>query len=576
MKKKRFFISLFALSLLTMTSSAQVLFDGKKPAVDNLTNTWLLSVPKSAFGTDYTMPVTLDTTTTQITINGEVVTDSYTFTEIQPGASYHICEINGTDTTEADIQFTYWPVLQLYGDLSKTPYVHGRVIYTHPDSVSQEDISSRLRWAGSSTAEKSRHKHSFHLKFYNEDGSKKNMSFFGLRKDFHWRLDAGQIDFSRVRNRVAKDIWAEFASAPYYAAIEPKTPRNYVRGDFVEVFLNDNYNGIYCLNEHMDRQQLKLKPYDYDNKVFHGGLWKAMQVTMTTYFKLCPTITPTQKNWIQFFVKYPNIDDVNPTNFQTLRDIMYNTMHAGLGNFVKDAKRYYDVPVFRDYYLFVYVVGAIDNVGKNIYYACYDVESDPRLTPVIWDLDCTQGQFWSNEGSNYHHALTSPEFNSYDHLKEHLVFQYLCESDSSFHGLATERYWQLRNTTFSPDSIIARYEAYFNDMKSSGADRREITRWSHDKDLGYYELNFDNELEYLRDWWTRRIAYLDNNIFTPYPKGDVNFDRTVDIDDIADLIGYLLSISDREINTYKADRDENGTIDVDDVAAIIDEILSVD
>ena len=56
----------------------------------------------------------------------------------------------------------------------------------------------------------------------------------------------------------------------------------------------------------------------------------------------------------------------------------------------------------------------------------------------------------------------------------------------------------------------------------------------------------------------------------------MNFDRAVDIDDIADLISYLLSISDRDINTYKADRDENGTIDVDDVAAIIDEILSVE
>ena len=43
------------------------------------------------------------------------------------------------------------------------------------------------------------------------------------------------MDFARVRNRVAKDIWAEFAHKPYYAAYETKTPYNYVRGDFVEV-----------------------------------------------------------------------------------------------------------------------------------------------------------------------------------------------------------------------------------------------------------------------------------------------------------------------------------------------------
>ena len=575
MKKMRFYISLLMMSLLTMTLSAQVLFNGKKPAVDNLTHTWLLTVPQSAFATDYTMSVTLDSTVTQCTINGEDVTTSYTFANIQPGTSYHISEITGADTIEANIQFTYWPVIQLYGNLSKTPYVNGRIIYTHPDSVSQENIKSRLRWAGSSTAEPSRNKHNFHLKFYNEDGTKKNMSFFGLRSDFHWRLDAGQIDFSRVRNRVAKDIWAAFASAPYYASIEPKTPRNYVRGDFVEVFLNDQYYGIYSLNEHMDRQQLKLKPYDYENHVFHGGLWKPMQATWCTKFRSCPTFDATQKNWNQFFVKYPNIDDVNPTNFQTLRDIMYRTMYSGLANFEKYAKKYYDVPVFRDYYLFVYLIGAADNIGKNIYYACYDAESDPRLTLAIWDLDCSQGQFWSNEGSNYHHSLVNPEFDSAEHLKEHLAIEYMCESDPSFHGLATERYWELRNTTFNPDSIIARYKAYFDRMKSCGADRREITRWSYNKDLGYYELNFDNELVYLRNWWTRRIAFLDNNIFIPYPKGDVNFDYSVDIDDVTVLIKYLLATSDQSINTYKADHDESGVIDVDDVAAIIDQILKI-
>ncbi len=110
----RFYISLLMMSLLTMTLSAQVLFNGKKPAVDNLTHTWLLTVPQSAFDTDYTMSVTLDSTVTQCTINGEDVTTSYTFANIQPGTSYHISEITGADTIEANIQFTYWPVIQLY------------------------------------------------------------------------------------------------------------------------------------------------------------------------------------------------------------------------------------------------------------------------------------------------------------------------------------------------------------------------------------------------------------------------------------------------------------------------------
>ena len=567
-------LTLLAALVLATMSSAQVLFNGKKAAVDNLTGTWLLSVPDSVFGTDYTATVTLDETVTQCTIEGTEVTDSYTFNDIQPGATYHLQAVANGSTISGDIQFTYWPVIQIYGNFVKRPYYQGKVIYTHPDSCMQEAIISRVRWAGSSTAESDRKKHNFHLKFYNEDGSKKNMSFFGLRSDFHWRLDAGQVDFARVRNRVSKDIWVSFAHEPYYASYEPKKPRNYIRGEFVEVFLTDQYMGIYSLNEHMDRQQLKLKQYDYENGVFHGGLWKPMKWTYTTVFCNDPAVNATQKVWDQFYVKYPNIDDVNPTNFKTLYDAVQFTLYSSDQEFVDSAKYYFDIPVLRDYYLLTILLQAPDNVGKNVYYACYDVATDKRLTMAIWDLDCTQGQFYINTGNYYHHPMVGPEVDfRNEQMKSHLVFNRLWTLEPSFHGLATERYWELRNTTFNPDSIIARYQAYFDDMKRCGANRREIARWSHGTDLAGHELNFDNELIYLRDWWTRHIAYLDNKVFIPYPEGDVNFDRKFNIQDFTTLISYLLGTND-EINVNKADIDKNGEINIHDLTQMINLLLS--
>lgn len=556
--------------LLAITTSAQIQFNGKNAAIDNLTGTWLLTVPEEAFGSDYTAAISLDETVTQCSIDGEDVTDSYTFGNVQPGATYHLQALVGTDTVNANIQFTYWPVIQIYGSYVKRPYYQGSVTYTHPDSIEQQTIRSRVRWAGSSTAEPDRKKHNFHLKFYNEDGSKKDMTFFGLRHDFHWRLDAGQVDFARVRNRVSKDIWASFAHAPYYAAYEPKTPRNYVRGDFVEVFLNDEYMGIYSLNEHMDRQQLKLKQYDYEKGEFHGGLWKPMKWTYSTVFCNNPAFDPTQKSWDSYYVKYPNIDDVNPTNFQTLYDAIKFTLYSSNRDFVDSAKYYFDIPVMRDYYLFTILLQAPDNIGKNLYYACYDVATDKRLTMAIWDLDCTQGQYYINTGSWYHHSSVGPEVDFRNNqLKSHMMFNRLWTLDPSFHGLATERYWELRNTTFNPDSILARYEAYFAEMKRCGADKREIARWSYGSDLAGRELNFDNELIYLRNWWTRHIAYLDNNVFIPYPEGDVNFDYTVDITDLTILINYLLDSQGKAINVNKADMDKNGTLSIHDLVHII-------
>ena len=566
-------ITALAAILLAFTASAQIRFDGKQAAIDQLTGTWLLSVPEGVFGTDYHASVTLDSMVTKCFIDGSMVTDSYTFPNIQPGKSYPLELIFMADTVKANIQFTYWPVIQIYGTFIKRPYSNGTVIITYPDSSLQEPISSRVRWAGSSTAETNRKKHNFHLKFYNEDGSKKDMSFFGLRSDFHWRLDAGQVDFARVRNRVAKDIWAAFATAPYYASYEPKTPRSYVRGDFVEVFLNDEYMGIYSLNEHMDRQQLKLKPYDYENKVFHGGLWKPMKWTYTTIFYSLPQITPNQKTWDQFYVKYPNIDDVNPTNFQTLYNAIDFTRNSSNATFLDSAKYYFDIPVFRDYYLFTILMQAPDNIGKNVYYACHDVMTDKRLTIAVWDLDCTQGQYWSNTGTYYHHADVGPEVDFRTKLSDHQVFKRLWNLDPSFHGLATERYWELHSTIFNPDSIVSRYADYFDEMSRCGADKREITRWSRSTDLGNRVLNFNTELLYLRDWWTRHIAFLDANVFIPFSMGDVNFDYEVNIRDITSFIDYLLNPQKVVINERRADYDNNGIINIADIISIIDVIL---
>ena len=574
MKKELLMLSL-VLCLVYCNVGAQVTFNGKNAAVDTLTGTWLLSVPKAVFGTDYDARITLGEGVSKCLIDNVEVTDRFTFNNVQPGSTYQLWALCGTDTVRANIQFTYWPVIQIYGSFAKTPYHTGTVIYTHPDSLTQPSISSRVRWAGSSTAANDRLKHNFHLKFYNEDGSKKDMSFFGLRHDFHWRLDAGQVDFARVRNRVAKDIWAEFAHQPYYAAYEPKRPYNYVRGDFVEVFLNDEYMGIYSLNEHMDRQQLKLKPYDYGTGEFHGGLWKPMQWSYVTVFSKLIEINAQNKKWDSFYVKYPNIDDVKPTNFATLYHAIDFAMNSTRKAFIDSAQYYYDIPVWRDYYLFTILLQAPDNVGKNVYYACYDVATDPRLTIAIWDLDCTQGQFWSNQGANYHHSLVGPEQEFKNtQLGAHKVFKRLNATDVSFHGLATERYWELRGTTFNPDTIVARYATYFAEMKSCGADQREITRWSRCKDLAGHDLDFNTELSYLNDWWQLHIAYLDANVFIPYPEGDINFDHNVNVSDVTVLIDYLLNGDTAPFNSYKADVDNSGQVDVADVASLIDLVLS--
>ena len=144
MKKELLMLSL-VLCLVYCNVGAQVTFNGKKAAVDTLTGTWLLSVPKAVFGTDYDARITLGEGVSKCLIDNVEVTDRYTFNNVQPGSTYQLWALCGTDTIRANIQFTYWPVIQIYGSFAKTPYHTGTVIYTHPDSLTQPSISSRVR-----------------------------------------------------------------------------------------------------------------------------------------------------------------------------------------------------------------------------------------------------------------------------------------------------------------------------------------------------------------------------------------------------------------------------------------------
>ena len=91
-------VTLLAAVLLAISTSAQVRFNGQKAAVDSLTGTWLLSIPQSAFGSDYSADVLLEASVTYCSIDGQEVTDSYTFSNVQPGATYRLLALTGGDT----------------------------------------------------------------------------------------------------------------------------------------------------------------------------------------------------------------------------------------------------------------------------------------------------------------------------------------------------------------------------------------------------------------------------------------------------------------------------------------------
>lgn len=400
----------------------------------------------------------------------------------------------------ASAQTNTLPVIRLTGQFSND-YQAGTVSLYLPDGTSQELLEATIKWRGGTTNTENTHKRNYTIKF-SED-----LQFFGLRKDNKWLLDAGNADVFRLRNRIATELWNDMAHKPYYATQEPKALSG-VRGQVVEVYVNNEYKGIYSLTECMDRKQLKLKKYDKKTGEIRGGLWKAVGWGNAMMWD-CEPYDNHSETWGEFEVKYPELDDVPETDYSTLYNAIDFVAHSSDADFISHVNEYFDMPVVIDYYIFLYVLNAYDNRGKNMYWAVYDKTQDKKLTMAIWDLDGSAGQRWIDQWLPY---SSSPDYPFTDNINLYYRLRQL--NADAFNEKVLARYQQLRTTFLSTDSLVRRYQDYYELLKNTGAAQREEERWSGDSDVRGEEISFQKEIAYITDWITRHMKYLDNNVFT--------------------------------------------------------------
>ena len=247
---KKLLLSLLVVSL-TCHVQAQLVINNHVVHYDSYTNTWLTTVPEEMFGKDNLLPVTIQEGWKDLTIDNEKVDNQYTFKNITAESAYQtsITDADG-QTLTGKILFTFLPIIHLNGEFGYD-YQSGTVSISNPDEQSDNDsLPAKIKWRGGSTNVEGKHKRNYKIKFIEDN------NFFGLRNDNNWILDAGQADVFRLRNRIATELWNDFATKPYYSNEESKALSG-VRGEVVEVYLNDEYRGIYCFTECMDRKQLK-------------------------------------------------------------------------------------------------------------------------------------------------------------------------------------------------------------------------------------------------------------------------------------------------------------------------------
>jgi len=572
--------------LLTGLSSWAQSFNlgGHRAAIDSLNNIWLCSIPQSFFGNDFTAQVTYGAELNNVVIEGTAVSsgDEFTFAGVAGGKPYLVTAYLGDSLITGNITFTWLPVVEINGTFNNS-YKVGTVTVSEPDSAYAEPLLAKLKWRGGATNSYYKNKRNYRIKFINEDSTKVNHRFFGLRNDNTWILDAGQMDFLRVRNRVSTDLWLDFARRPWYSDTLPNA-HNGSRGQMVEVLLNGKYVGIYNMCEPIDRKQLKLKRYEELGKnkyLFHGQLWTAFKWTRTVSMSDPVERVKGSRQWDGFELKYPDFDEVHTVKWTALENAVMFAKRADEDlKLRRDSMSYYfDIPVMQDYFIFIVALQALDNESKNIYYACYDTEDNNRLTMVPWDLDICLGQ-------NYMPSADYPEMVKPDRPLDWIANLPMAGMmDIEWYGEeVNERYKELRENVLNTDNLVARYRNAVNELENCGAAAREEERWSGDTDLAGKELDLSAEMDKVESWIRARMDYLDENIFIDreypdpdapvYIKGDVNGDGEVNIADVNAAIDLIMGGNANDDVKKRADVNGDGEINIADVNAIIDIIMN--
>lgn len=425
------------------------------------------------------------------------------------------------ESYEASLAFTYLPVVQLYGAFSPN-YSNGQIRVNDSTTEGQDELlHMRSHWRGNTSL--GRPKKSYAVKLTDADGQSIDRKLLGLRNDNNWVLDAAFIDPSRVRNRVSTDIWNDFRADPYYAEQEPKA-RTATRGRMVEVFLNDAYDGVYCMTEKLDRKQLKLKKlqtreedgFEVVDPTQRGIIYKAVEWDYTSYFGggsgdfagVLPSEPSNERDaWGGWEIKYPDLGDGEPIDWTPLYDHVAFVATCSDAAFRREAAQRFDLPALRDYYLLQEMALAHDNSAKNIYWFIYDAVESTKLSLAPWDFDGTWGRIWNGTTGNSLPDATLRDFAG-TNLSANKIYSLLMRLDvDGWNDELARRYVELRRTgVFDAGNLYERFARYFSLLRDSGATLRETDRWNGNSG---FELDFDAELPYIREWIDTHVAVLD-------------------------------------------------------------------
>lgn len=365
----------------------------------------------------------------------------------------------------------------------KENYISGVLDISEQDTtkciLSANPIGIRLR--GNSTLEAP--KKSFRIKF-NE-----KTSLFNLEKAKSWVLLANYYDKSNVRNYLAY-LMANKLTNLYF---QPSSI-------FVDVYLNDTYQGLYLLTEQMQTGKGRvdieedtssfLLELDFLDRAQNEGILNQDYIIVNNR---C------------FTIKYPEEEALSDDKISFIKNFMETAMsETSLKRYYED---YLNIPAFIDFYLIQELFKNVDCGNASIYYYL----QDGKLTPgPVWDFDIGLDTVGDHDPYEYYQYSDIWAANQ-------LLFNQNLLTIPEYKQQVQERYLKIKQTILF--QIYGELEIVSSYLKK--AQERNIRKWPLPGDLttyisSRYNRNYENlttieeHYIYLKNMLDKRFSILDS------------------------------------------------------------------
>ena len=346
------------------------------------------------------------------------------------------------------------------------------------------------------------------------DGENNNVELLGMPVENDWVLYAPWQDKTMIRNVLTYELSNQIGR---YAS----------RSHYVELYLNDEYRGVYVLMEKIKRDGhrvdiSKLEPEEITGDDLTGGY-----ILKFDWYYTGDNIGGFESPYdgMTYNYHYPKPSNIVPEQEDYIQNYINDFENIMLSSdYTNDSTGYPSIMNIESFIDFI----LLQELSKNVdayrlsSYIYKDKESvDNRLTAgPVWDFNhgygnCDYGETW--ETNNY-----LLEYNPEGGDQMAFWWERLWE-DENFQLKTAQRYTELRPTLFSEDHIYGIIDSITSYL--GPAIDRNFSRWPL---LGnyiwpnYYIFDtYEEEITYLKSWTAERLSWMDSELLLLSVKEDI-------------------------------------------------------